>query len=466
LSLNSDYRKKSTTNNNVHPILLGHAERLSNMPSFTQQIFKDLLMDDVFMGRIEISNVKNNQQNQHIIFLQAERQQFFNLLLYNDEIISLLNIWKKDIKSIILKSRPKRKGNLWTTTWISHMETSLNNYLCSGIWFQQFKEVIIPHSQSSLTTKRLVAYFLINKVLEETFRGDSHENKSIQEHADSTLIPKAIITLDRVEAYKFSYIIGWVLFKLLKRDHLMNSHPKFSVMCILLRSLCTEKVEYMLETKSQTTNIIPGTEFTQFMYYLESLVIELFEKHNELGPNILRYVKNSLLINLHLNLMFIKILKSSNEVNVNLENEECRFIYERCVSIYMKSRQKTWRDVNNYIPEKGTASLRESLKVMNSNQPTATTSANRKPSIIKKENLPSNPIHALKQLRIWAQLEEAEELFTKIFLVSELLWLVWAFGVSTTYKRKQKLVPIIISNLKNRMPFVEEALEKNAVFMI
>ncbi|RIA83429.1 hypothetical protein C1645_833862 [Glomus cerebriforme] len=29
-----DYRKKSTTNNNVHPTLLGHAERLSNITSF------------------------------------------------------------------------------------------------------------------------------------------------------------------------------------------------------------------------------------------------------------------------------------------------------------------------------------------------------------------------------------------------------------------------------------------------
>jgi hypothetical protein len=305
------------------------------MSSFVQRIFKGLLMDDLFMGRIEIPTLsfsaKVNQQNQQILHFQAERQQLFNLLLYNNEIISLLEKWKNDVKSIIVKSMPKRKGKLWTTTWISHLETGLNNYLCSGIWFQQFQEIIIPHSQSTFTTKRLVAYFLINKVLEETFRGDDYKNKSIQKQADPTLIPKAIITLDRAEAFKFSYIVGWVLFKLLKRDHLMNSHPKFSVMCILLRSLCTEKVEYMLETKSQITNIIPGSEFVQFMYHLESLVIELFEKHNELGPNILCYVKNSFLTNLHLNQMFIRLLKSSNgEINVELENEECKFIYERC----------------------------------------------------------------------------------------------------------------------------------------
>src|SRR5437868_1391078 len=114
----------------------------------------------------------------------------------------------------------------------------------------------------------------------------------------------------------------------------MNSHTKFSDIRILLKALCTEKVEYVLETKSQTINIIPGSEFIQFMYHLESLVIELFEKHNELGPNILHYVKNSLLNNLHLNWMFIEVLKSSNrETNVELENEELKFIYERCISI-------------------------------------------------------------------------------------------------------------------------------------
>ncbi|CAB4417282.1 unnamed protein product [Rhizophagus irregularis] len=132
-----DYRKKSTKNNDIHSNLLDHAKHLSNMSSFIQRIFKAKSKNFTF---------------------QVERQQLFNLLIYNNEIISLLERWKNDIKNIILKSMPKRKGNLWTTTWISHLETCLNNYLCSGIWFQQFQEIIIPHSQSSLMTKRLVAY--------------------------------------------------------------------------------------------------------------------------------------------------------------------------------------------------------------------------------------------------------------------------------------------------------------------
>lgn len=161
-----------------------------------------------------------------------------------------------------------------------------------------------------------------------------------------------------------------------------------------------------------------------------------------------------------LNQMFITILKSSTDVE--LGDEECGFIYERCITIYMRSRQKTWRNVNNYIPEKGTASLREGLKTTRSNN---SATENKTSSLMKKANLPTNPIYALEQLRVWAQLEKAEDSFAKIFSVSELLWIIWAFGSSTSYKRKQKLVPIIISNLKNSTPFTEEALKRRSIFM-
>ncbi|PKC16275.1 hypothetical protein RhiirA5_477019 [Rhizophagus irregularis] len=420
-----DYRKKTSKiskDKNIHPTLSSHLIRLSSISPFTRQIFENLLMNDLFMGKIETppSSFSNevNQQNQTILLLQKERQQLFDLCLYDDRIISLLEKWKNNVKDIALKSIPNKKGSLWMTVWVSHLEISLNNYLCSGIWFSEFQEII---SQNHSATRRLVAYFLIHEVIEVTFKENFRKNKNIQEHADPTLIPK-VITLNQAESLKFSYIIGWVLFKLLKRDHVMNSHPKFQVMHTLLKAHCEEKVEYMPETKSQITNIIPRPEFTQFMYYLESLIIELFEKHNELGPNILCYVKNSLLVNLSLNQMFITTLKSNNITGVELEDEEFGFIYERCVTIYMKSRQKTWRDVNNYIPEK-------------------------------------------EQLRVWAQLEGAEDSFSNFFLVSELLWIIWAFGISTPYKRKQKLVPIIIYNLKNSTPFTEEALKRRVIFM-
>ncbi len=91
----------------------------------------------------------------------------------------------------------------------------------------------------------------------------------------------------------------------------MNSYSKFPIIRTLLEALYTKKVEYILGTKLQTTNIISESEFFQFMYYLESLVIELFERHSEIGPNILHYIRNNLLSNLHLNQMFITVLKSS-----------------------------------------------------------------------------------------------------------------------------------------------------------
>ncbi|CAJ0844852.1 4465_t:CDS:2 [Entrophospora sp. SA101] len=59
----------------------------------------------------------------------------------------------------------------------------------------------------------------------------------------------------------------------------------------------------------------------------------------------------------------------------------------------MSSRQKSWRIFNELIPGKGTSSLCENLKAM------------------KKA----------------AHLENAEKEFSKIFLVNELQWLLWAF---------------------------------------
>ncbi|RHZ84546.1 hypothetical protein Glove_79g8 [Diversispora epigaea] len=112
----------------------------------------------------------------------------------------------------------------------------------------------------------------------------------------------------------------------------------------------------------------------------------------------------------------------------------------------MKSRQKTWRNVNNYIPEKGTASLRENLKTMHSNKLIVENKENKKPTLMKKVNLPSDPMHALEQLRVWAQLEEAEDSFSKMFL-------------------KKNIGPIIIENLKISTPFIEEALNKSSIFM-
>jgi len=70
------------------------------------------------------------------------------------------------------------------------------------------------------------------------------------------------------------------------------------------------------------------------------------------------------------------------------------------------------------------------------------------------------------QLRIWAQLDGAEGEFSKIFLVSELQWLLWAFGDDVKNKRKKNLIPLILDHLKKETPFSKEAISKGQMFAI
>ncbi|CAJ0625529.1 1006_t:CDS:2 [Entrophospora sp. SA101] len=67
----------------------------------------------------------------------------------------------------------------------------------------------------------------------------------------------------------------------------------------------------------------------------------------------------------------------------------------------MSSRQKSWRIFNELIPGKGTSSLCENLKAMKKGTYT--------------------------WIKPAAHLENAEKEFSKIFLVNELQWLLWAF---------------------------------------
>src|ERR1051325_6152597 len=102
------------------------------------------------------------------------------------------------------------------------------------------------------------------------------------------------------------------------------------------------------------------------MYKMESLILLLFEKHKEFGPNILQYIYNSLLGNLPLLHSFNILLDFASQKFLTcepattekheLEDDARNFLYECIISIYMRSRQKSWRRFNNLIPEKGTTS--------------------------------------------------------------------------------------------------------------
>ncbi|RHZ79688.1 hypothetical protein Glove_142g18 [Diversispora epigaea] len=428
-----DYRKKSK-NNKVHINLSENVTQLSNMTSFTQQIFEELISNNLFMGKIEILklsiNDKINQQNQKILNFQQEliekifKGNFYENRNTHESTNSLLI--PKNI--ITLNPAESQKFSYISVEYIQETKSQITNIIPKSEFIQYMIYLESLTLELFENHNKLVAYFLISKVIEKIFKGNFYENRNTHESTNSLLIPKNIITLNPAESQKFSYI----------------------------------SVEYIQETKSQITNIIPKSEFIQYMIYLESLTLELFENHNKLGPNILQYVKNNLLSN---SFLLEKFITTITKDNIELDNEELKFVYERCISIYMKSCQKTWRNVNNYIPKKGTASLRENLKTMRSNKLIVENKENKKSTLMKKINLPSDPIHALGQLRVWAQLEEAEDSFSKMFLVSELLWLVWIFEIITSYKRKKILVPIIIENLKISTPFIEEALNKSSIFM-
>ena len=41
------------------------------------------------------------------------------------------------------------------------------------------------------------------------------------------------------------------------------------------------------------------------------------------------------------------------------------YLFIRLIKIYMRSRQRSWQRFKEYIPEKGSSSLRENVKTMN-----------------------------------------------------------------------------------------------------
>jgi hypothetical protein len=305
-----------------------------------------------------------------------------------DSVDKLLQSWYNSIKEIACKAIPKKIGVQWLATWSSHLELYLNNYQCSGVWYQEFLVATKLHTSSN---QRLVAYLLLQKVIEHTFKKPSIKR---DQTANCNLVPENIITLEPAEASKFSYIVGWIVYKLTKSDNITkSSHPQFKAICTHLEVLNSEQVIYERNVRSKITNVIPGQEFLEFMYKMELLILLLFEKHKEFGLNILQYIHNSLLGNLPLLQSFNTLLDLTGQQFLNCETaiteshelkDKVRiFLYERIISIYMRSRQKSWRRYNDLIPEKGTSSFRENLKtfckdIQNENKST----------LMKKDNIP------------------------------------------------------------------------------
>jgi len=88
-------------------------------------------------------------------------------------------------------------------------------------------------------------------------------------------------------------------------------------------------------------------------------------------------------------------------------------------------------------------------------------------TLIKKTSIPKDPLLGLVQLRIWAQLDGAEEAFLKMFQVTELQWLLRVFGdnVNAEIKRKKNLIPLIFDHLKKETQFHNEVILKGQMFI-
>ncbi|RHZ58754.1 hypothetical protein Glove_368g17 [Diversispora epigaea] len=278
-----------------------YQERLIQLSSFSRIVFENLLLDNLFMSKIEIpleaynENVK--QENNNVLYFQSERNNLIKTILYQDSINKLLEKWRNIIKKIAYEAIPKKIRVQWLANWKMNLEGS--------------------------STQRLVAYLILQKVIKFTFSTNT-EQKNLYS-VDPQLISNTIINFELAEASKFSYITGWVIYKLIKSDNIMKSHPKYEFICIYLKVLSSEKVVYDLLCN---------------LSLLESF-------------NILINITN-------------QKLYTSTENN-KLTDEDKDFLYKRIIIIYMKSRQKSWRRFNEFIPEKGISSLRENLKAMKKN---------------------------------------------------------------------------------------------------
>ncbi|RHZ44426.1 hypothetical protein Glove_726g5 [Diversispora epigaea] len=176
--------------------------------------------------------------------------------------------------------------------------------------------------------------------------------------SDQNFNLEKIITLEPAEASKFSYIIGWLIYKLIKNEYTTRGHLKFEIICAHLKVLSSEQVIY------------------------------------------------DLLCNVPMLESFNNLLNISSHILISGSDEK--------------------QELND---DKGTASLRENLKSI--------IEKIENKSIMKKSNLPKDPTLALEQLQIWTKSKGVKEEFSKIFLVTELQWLMWAFGDNVKNKEKR-----------------------------
>ena len=83
------------------------------LPTFSYQIFQELLNDDLVMGRMQLPLSSNNEsiriENKTINCLQLERLQLIEWLLYKNSVEDLLLTWSNNIHQMALDSVLQKK---------------------------------------------------------------------------------------------------------------------------------------------------------------------------------------------------------------------------------------------------------------------------------------------------------------------------------------------------------------------
>ncbi|CAG8806245.1 3339_t:CDS:2, partial [Dentiscutata erythropus] len=147
---------------------------------------------------IQSCNSNVNDENMKAFYLQIERCNLIEAILYQDSIDHLLQKWQNIIRTMVFEAVPKKIG-----------------VQCVQVIAQTFKRKTIKIEQNKLS-------------------------------ADCHLMIKNIIVLELTEASKFSYIVGWVIYKLIKSDDLTQSHPQFNSIRAHLEVLSSEKLALQL----------------------------------------------------------------------------------------------------------------------------------------------------------------------------------------------------------------------------
>ncbi|CAG8634317.1 26928_t:CDS:2, partial [Racocetra persica] len=255
--------------------------RVKILSTFSHQIFQELLNDDLL-----------------------ERMQLIEFLLYEEGVEAFLVTLSEKIRQMALNSVPLKKS-----TRSTNLENRLNNYKCA-------------------------AYMLLEKTIRIMFKqaySEQYHSQLILNYTESWTVSKKIVSLELAEVSKFQYIIGWTIYKLTKNDQLTLAHKEFTKIRSCLNVLSFEDIEYVCDTRSKMTTIIPGANFIQFMYYLESPILQLFEKHieydlkndatkeNKLKIKSIIFKKEMLPEDLDLALCLLKIWTRDNEAKSAFE---------------------------------------------------------------------------------------------------------------------------------------------------